>query len=114
MITLVPPVGFILDFVFGALMWTNILQFALMIVVNENSSFILFRGLRGLNNPIQFCVNFISPDFLTNRLTPLYVAMILFVLRYYFLPLTIGYEIFTFYDLPLEKLIISAKEDLGF
>ena len=113
MITLVPPVGFILDFVFGALMWTNILQFALMIVVNENSSFILFRG-PWFKQTIQFCVNFISPDFLTNRLTPLYVAMILFVLRYYFLPLTIGYEIFTFSDLPLEKLIISAKEDLGF
>ena len=114
MITTIPPVGILIDLPFGVLMWTSIAHFLLILVMREDSTFIILRVLRGVNSPIHRAINLMKPNFIITRLTPLYCALVLFILRYYLLPLVIGFDVWNFYDMPLERLLLSAKADLGF
>jgi len=114
MITSIPPLGFLIDLPLGLLMWTSLLHFMLVIFMPETSNFIGLRLLRGINVLVHMAVQRIAPNFVINRLLPLYAAFIIFILRYYVIPLLIGFDIWNFYDMPLEKLLVSAKSDLGF
>ncbi len=114
MITTIPPIGFLVDFPFGVLMWASLAQFSLLIVLKEDSSFILLRVLRGLNMPIHMVFQLITPRFVIKRLLPLYTALMLFIMRYYVFPIVLDYEIWNFYQMPLEALISETKSDLGF
>ena len=114
MITTIPPVGILIDLPFGVLMWTSVAHFLLLMVMKEDSSFIILRVLRGVNSPIHRAINLLKPGFIITRLTPLYCALVLFTLRYYLLPLLVGFDVWNFYGMPLESLLLSAKADLGF
>ena len=114
MITTIPPIGILIDLPFGVLMWTSIAHFLLTLVMKEDSSFIILRVLRGVNSPIHRAINLLKPSFIITRLALLYCALALFILRYYILPLLIGFDVWNFYDMPLESLLLSAKTDLGF
>ena len=113
MITAVPPVGLLIDLPLGILMWTSVAHFSLTMVMKEDSAFIVLRFFRGVNSPIHRAINLLKPSFIITRLAPLYCAIMLFILRYYLLPLMVGYEVWNFYDMPLESLLLSAKADLG-
>ena len=112
MITTTPPIGILIDLPFGLLMWTSFAHFLLIIVMNEGSGFSLLRLLHGLNAPIYVTISLIKPAFIISRLLPLYAAVILFIIRYYVLPLLVGYDVWSFGDMPLERLLLSAKSDL--
>ena len=114
MITTVPPVGILIDLPFGVLMWTSVAHFLITVVMREDSDFIILRVLRSVNSPTHRLINLIQPGFIITRLTPLYCALVLFILRYYLLPLMVGFDVWNFYDMPLERLLISAWSDLGF
>ena len=113
MITTTPPIGILIDLPFGLLMWTSFVHFLLIIVMNEDNVFPLLRLLCGLNTPIYAAINLIKPAFIISRLIPLYSAGILFIFRYYVLPLALGFDLWSFSDMPLERLLLSAKSDLG-
>ena len=113
-LTTIPPIGILIDLPFGLLMWTSLAQFLLMVIIREDSKFIVLRTLRGINTPIHLAINLIKPDFIMARLLPLYAAAVLFILRYYLLPLFFGFDVWELVDMPLEKLVLSAKSDLGF
>ena len=113
MITTIPPIGFLLDIPFGVLMWTSLLQFLLMAVLAENSSAMPLQMIRGLNAPLHALLQLAKPRLIEGRLIPLYAAFVLFILRYYLLPELLDYDIWNFYQMPLEKLLIEAKADLG-
>ena len=95
-------------------MWASLAQFMLLIVLKEDSNFVVLKLLRGLNMPIHMVFQLITPQFVINRLLPLYTALILFIMRYYVFPLILDYEIWNFYQMPLEALITDTKADLGF
>ena len=114
MITTIPPVGLLIDLPFGVLMWTSVAHFLLTMVMREDSAFIILRVLRGVNSPIHQAINLIKPGFIITRLTPLYCALVLFILRYYLLPWLVGFDVWNFYDMPLERLLLSSWADLGF
>ena len=113
MITTTPPIGILIDLLLGLLMWTSFVHFLLIIVMYEDSGFPPLRLLHGLNAPIYALISLIKPAFIISRLLPLYAAGILFILRYYVLPLAIGFDVWSFSDMPLERLLLSAKSDLG-
>ena len=113
MITTTPPIGILIDLPFGLLMWSSFAHFLLIIVMNEGSGFSLLRLLQGLNAPIYVTISLTKPAFIISRLLPLYAAVILFIIRYYVLPLVVGYDVWSFDDMPLERLLLSAKSDLG-
>ena len=114
MITTTPPIGILIDLPFGLLMWTSFVHFLLLIVMNEGGGFSLLRLLHGLNAPVYVAISLTKPAFIISRLLPLYAAVILFIIRYYVLPLLVGYDVWSFADMPLERLLLSAKSDLGF
>ena len=113
MITLIPPLGILIDIPFGILMWTLSLQFVLGIFISENSLLKFVQIIRGVNTPVLVLTNLIRPGFIIDRLAPLYAALILFIARYYLFPLIIGFDVESFTQMPLEKLLLSAKTDLG-
>ena len=113
MITTTPLIGILIDLPLGLLMWSSFLHFLLIIVMNEDSGFSPLRLLRGLNAPIYAAISLIKPAFIISRLMPLYAAGTLFILRYYVLPLVVGFDVWSFNDMPLERLLLSAKSDLG-
>jgi hypothetical protein len=114
MITTIPPIGILIDLPFGVLMWSSLAHFLLVVVMKEDSSFGFLRALRSINAPVHIIIDLIRPSIIITRLAPLYAAIILFILRYYLLPLLIGFDVWNFYDMPLERLLLSAKSDLGF
>ena len=113
MITLIPPLGILIDIPLGILMWTLSLQFVLGIFISEDSRLKLVQIIRGVNTPVLLLTNLIRPGFIIDRMAPLYAALILFIARYYLFPLIIGFEVESFTQMPLEKLLLSAKTDLG-
>ena len=113
MIPTIPTVGILVDLPFGILMWTSFAHFLLILVMREDSAFIILRVLRGVNSPIHRAINLVKPNFIITRLAPLYCALVLFILRYYLLPLLVGFDVWSFYDMPLERLLLSAWADLG-
>lgn len=113
MITLIPPLGILIDIPLGILMWTLSLQFLLGIFINENSRLRFVQIIRGVNTPVLMLTNLIRPGFVIDRLAPLYAALILFIARYYLFPLVIGFDVESFTQMPLEKLLLSAETDLG-
>ena len=113
MITLIPPLGILIDIPLGILMWTLCVQFLLGIFISENSRLKFVQIIRGFNTPILIMANLIRPGFVIDRLAPLYSALILFIARYYLFPLNIGFDVESFAQMPLEKLLLSAKTDLG-
>ena len=113
MITLIPPLGILIDIPLGILMWTLSLQFVLGIFISQNSRLKFVQIIFGVNTPVLVLTNLISPGFIIDRLAPLYAALILFIARYYLFPLIIGFDVESFTQMPLEKLLLSAKTDLG-
>ena len=113
MITLIPPLGILIDIPLGILMWTLSLQFVLGSFISEDSRLKFFQIIRGVNTPVLVLTNMIRPGFIIDRLAPLYAALILFIARYYLFPLIIGFDVESFTQMPLEKLLLSAKTDLG-
>ncbi len=113
MITLIPPIGILIDIPLGILMWALIGQFALETFLRDDSRLALWRVIHGLNKPILFLTGLIQPEFINDRLAPLYAALVLFIARYYLFPLIIGFDVESFSQMPLEKLLLSAKADLG-
>jgi hypothetical protein len=69
--------------------------------------------LRGLNAAIYAVINLIKPAFVISRLLQLCAAGILFIIRYHVLPLAVGFDGWSFSDMPLEQLLLQAKSDLG-
>ena len=113
MITLIPPMGILIDIPLGILMWTMMGQFVLGIFLRYDSGVTFLRIISGLNTPILFLVGLIQPAFINERLAPLYAALVLFIARYYLFPLIVGFDVESFSQMPLEKLLLSAKADLG-
>ena len=113
MITLIPPLGILIDIPLGILMWTLSLQFVLGIFISEDSRLKFVQIIRGFNTPALVLTNLIRPGFIIDRLAPLYAALIVFIARYYLFPLIIGFDVESFTQMPLEKLLLSAKIDLG-
>ena len=113
MITLIPLLGLLIDIPLGILMWTLSLQFVLGIFISEDSRLKFVQIIRGLNTAVLVLTNLIRPGFIIDRLAPLYAALIVFIARYYLFPLIIGFDVESFTQMPLEKLLLSAKTDLG-
>ena len=113
MITLIPPMGILIDIPLGILMWSMLAQFVLDIFLRDDSRLALMRLIRGLNTPILFVLGLTQPSFINDRLATVYAALVLFIARYYLFPLIIGFDVESFSQMPLEKLLLSAKADLG-
>ena len=113
MVSHVPALGILLDLLFGILMWASCVQFMLTIFVNEDSKTVLLSIVRKTTAGGIFIVRYIAPSFLVKKVMPLYLAFVLFVLRFYALPAVLGYDVVSFSAMPLEALIKGVFIDFG-
>lgn len=113
MVSHIPALGILLDLLFGILMWASCVQFLLTVFVNEDSKFILLGIVRKTTAGSLFAVRFIAPSFLASKVMPLYLAFVLFIIRFYAQPALLGYDVVSFSAMPLEALVKGVFTDFG-
>ena len=94
------------DLIFGILFWTFIFKFFLhLFFVNETN--IKFVSIFfSLTNSIYKSIDKIIPKFLPHPLVSLYLCWLIFIIRFYILPASKGFENIGSYVFYLEKTII--------
>ena len=108
------PLGVILlDYTLGATMWTLIGRFGMSIFLPDQSSFFFMRMFVRVTDPMMRLARPITPGFLVERLIPLYVAWFLFMIRFYVMPLILGYDVMGMLSFPLESDAALIIYDLG-
>lgn len=110
----IPALGVLIDLPLGILMWCAILRFLLSMVVKENSRAIGIRQLNALVMPLVGALQIVTPRWVIDRTAPLYLAFLIFIIRFYVAPLAVGYVVNGYADLPLEHLILSVRTEVGF
>jgi len=103
----------VIDYVFGAIMWTLIGRTGMNVFLPENSTFFFMRFFVRVTNPLLKAFAFITPSFLIRPLVPLYVAWFFFMFRFYLMPWLLGYEVMGMLSFPLESDIARAIYQIG-
>jgi len=101
-----------IDYLLGIIMWTLIGRFGMSLFLSEDSSFFFMRFFVKVTNPFLKSFNKITPSFLIHKLRPLYVAWFIYMIRFYIIPLSLGYGVMGVLSLPLESEISLAIYDL--
>ena len=109
----VPALGVLIDLPLGILMWCAILRFFLSMVVKEDSRAGIMRLMNAIVMPPVRALHYVTPTWVFDRTAPLYLAFLLFILRFYVAPLAVGFDVNGYGDLPLEHLILSVRSELG-
>ena len=91
------------DYFISFLMWLLIFRFLLNIFFSNETQIKLIKLLFDFTNKFINLFNKIIPSFLPYQLIPIYLAWILFMIRFYFLPLTLDYNAVGYFSLILEK-----------
>ena len=108
-----PLAVILLDYVLGAAMWTLIGRFGMSIFVSEHSDFFFMRAFVKFTDPMIKAMAKLTPPFLIDRLKPLYVAWFLFMIRFYIMPLILGYDVMGMLSFPLESDAALIIYDFG-
>ena len=105
------PLVYFIDYLLGIIMWTLIGRVAMNIFQKEDSEFFFMKVFVKYTNPLIKKFSFITPSFLIDRLIPLYVAWFLYMIRFYLIPLILGYNVMGVLSFPLESDISLAIYD---
>ena len=103
----------ILDYVMGLAMWTLIGRFGMSIFVSENSDFFFMKAFVRMTDPMIRFMSRATPSFLVDRMRPLYVAWFIYMIRFYVMPLVLGYSVMGMLSFPLESEIAVAIYNIG-
>ena len=96
------PLVYIIDYIFGVIMWTLIGRVAMNIFQREDSQFFFMRVFVKFTNPLLKIFKPITPSFIIGPLVPLYVAWFFFMIRFYLMPWVLGYSVMVMLSFPLE------------
>ena len=108
-----PIAVIVFDYILGAAMWTLIGRFGMSIFVSEKSDFFFMKAFVKFTDPMIRVMAKVTPPFLIDRLKPLYVAWFLFMIRFYVMPLTLGYDVMGMLSFPLESDAALIIYDVG-
>ena len=97
---------------FGLIQWALIIRFIYGIFLPENSRLFGVRHLNKASEPLVRLFGFLTPDWMINRIRPLYVGFLILILRFYILPTALGYsyEVTGLHSLSLEAAIILLMD----
>lgn len=109
----IPALGIVVDLPLGILMWSAVIRFLLSMVMKEDSKAAPMRILNTLVMPATRLVMKAAPRWVIERTGPLYLAFLIFIARYYILPLAVGYDLPSFGSMPLESLLLSVRAEIG-
>ena len=102
----------IIDYILGIIMWTLIGRSAMNIFQREDSNFFFMKAFVKLTNPILNLFKFMTPSFLVRAVVPLYIAWFIFMIRFYLLPVMLGYGEMGMLSFPLDSEISRLIYDL--
>ena len=95
----------VLDYILGIIMWTLIGRSAMNLFQREDSQFFFMKVFVKFTNPLIVLFKPITPSFIIGPLVPLYVAWFFFMIRFYLMPLVLGYSVMGMLSFPLESEI---------
>ena len=98
----------IIDYILGVVMWTLIARFGMRLFLPEESRFFFSRFFIRVTDPLLKLFAPITPSFLVAPVVPLYVAWFFFMLRFYVMPLLLGYSVMGMLSFPLESEIAQG------
>ena len=101
---------FISDFILSFFMWVLVLRFFLNIFFTDETELKFIKIFFDITNKLNAILKKIIPEFLPYQLTSLYIAWIFFMIRFYFLPIFLGYENVGHFSLIVEKNIFAIFE----
>ena len=99
------PLVYLIDYVLGVIMWTLIGRVGMNIFQKEDSGFFFMKVFVKFTNPLIILFKPITPSFIIGPLVPLYVAWFFFMIRFYLMPLILGYSVMGMLSFPLESEI---------
>ena len=103
----------IVDYIMGMIMWTLIGRSAMNLFLPENSDFFFMKIFVRATNPILYVFKPITPSFLVPLVVPLYVAWFIFMIRFYIMPVVLGYDVMGMLSFPLESELALIIYDIG-
>lgn len=99
-----------IDGLFGLLQWALIFRFIYGIFLPENSRLFGVRHLNRASEPLVRAYSFLTPDWMINRIRPLYVGFLILIIRFYILPTALDYEVTGLQALSLEAIALNLMD----
>ena len=103
----------LIDYIMGLMMWTLVGRFGMSIFVSEQSDFFFMKAFVRMTDPMIRAMAKLTPGFLVDRLRPLYVAWFIFMIRFYIMPVVLGYDVMGMLSFPLESELALIIYDIG-
>ena len=103
----------LIDYMMGLVMWTLVGRFGMSIFVSEQSDFFFMKAFVRMTDPMIKALAKLTPGFLVDRLRPLYVAWFIFMIRFYIMPVVLGYDVMGMLSFPLESELALIIYDIG-
>ena len=103
----------LIDDIMGLVMWTLVGRFGMSIFVSEQSDFFFMKAFVRMTDPMIRAMAKLTPGFLVDRLRPLYVAWFIFMIRFYIMPVVLGYDVMGMLSFPLESELALIIYDIG-
>ena len=92
-----------IDYMLGMVMWTLIGRTAMGFFLAEDSKFFFMRIFVKTTDPIIRVFKLVTPGFLVPQLVPLFVAWFFYMVRFFLMPLLLGYSVMGMLSFPLES-----------
>ena len=108
----IPIYVYIIDYILGVVMYSLIGRSAMNIFQKEDSECFFMKAFVKLTNPILDLFKFMTPSFLIRAVVPLYIAWFIFMVRFYLLPVMLGYGEMGMLSFPLDSEISRLIYDL--
>jgi hypothetical protein len=100
--------------IFDCLLATQMWALILLFCINAFTDTARGSYLRNLTSPLFWVGRFITPRFLSERAKPLYLALLVLLIRIYLLPFISGYRVSEVTALPFEALVTSAVTEITY
>lgn len=101
-----------IDYLLACLMFVLLIKFTLNLFLSENSNFIFYRFINKINRPIINNTNKMTPNFIVQPIIPLYLAWLIFMIRLYILPLSLGHSYIGKFAFTFEKDLITQIKSM--
>ena len=103
----------LIDVIFAVLMWGVLVRFAMMVLFGDNPPVRVFLSYVQLTDIVIRLLRLVTPAVLTPAARSLYAAFLLFLLRYYGLPVLNNYPVDGLANLPFEENLAAGLSALS-
>ena len=101
-----------IDYLLACLMFVLLIKFTLNLFLSEDSNFIFYRFINKINRPIINNTNKMTPNFIVQPIIPLYLAWLIFMIRLYILPLSLGHSYIGKFAFTFEKDLFTQIKSM--